>query len=71
MKTVERSRSVIAGPGVLEIIGKLFDGRMSGTGAAVGDDDPGCEADEQSSQDGRDTFEVIHRSRSEANNIDS
>lgn len=57
-----RSGSVVASPGLLEILGEFFNGRMQGTRAraAIRDDDPGCDADEYGAQDRRDTFEVVH-----------
>jgi hypothetical protein len=57
---MERSGRVIRGPGVFQIIGKLFNGRMSGAGTAIGDDNPGCDAYEERSDNGGDAFEVIH-----------
>jgi hypothetical protein len=51
---------VIFGPSLLEIFSKLFDGRVSGTGAAVGDDDPGGDADKDRAEDGGYAFQVIH-----------
>jgi hypothetical protein len=54
---------VAASPGVFEILGKLFNRRMCGTGMrgpAIRDDDPGGDTDEEGTEDRGYTFEVIH-----------
>jgi hypothetical protein len=52
---------VMARPGVLEIFGQFFDGRMRARAhPAARDNHPRSEADQQAAQYARDAFQVIH-----------